>query len=148
MLPMRAQILDSSPTKGAWMRAHAAISASLPNTLFSRLFGSAMIHLTFFCLFIVDVILWRPRENVRICNELNNDTLYDKTVPRVYLYSRVDTMVGFEEADEHADLAKEKGWDVTKVIFDKSPHCAHIREDSAKYWAAIMEAWKRGPRES
>ncbi|KAI4679738.1 uncharacterized protein J4E84_008261 [Alternaria hordeiaustralica] len=60
--------------------------------------------------------------------------------------NRSDTMVRFEEADEHADLAKAKGWDVTKVQFEKSPHCGHIREDENKYWAAVMEAWKKGPR--
>ncbi|CAN9313627.1 unnamed protein product [Alternaria alternata] len=85
VLPMRAQILDSSPTKGPWMKSHAAISASLPKS--------------------------------------------------------------FEEADEHADIAKAKGWDVTKVQFEKSPHCGHIREDQRKYWTAVVVAWTKGPRD-
>ena len=83
---------------------------------------------------------------VIICKELNDEKVFDLRVPRVYLYSRADTMVGFEEADEHADIAKVKGWDVTKVQFENSAHCGHVREDEAKYWAAVSEAWNVGPR--
>ncbi|CAN9323041.1 unnamed protein product [Alternaria alternata] len=61
--------------------------------------------------------------------------------------NKADQMVGFEEADEHADIAKAKGWDVTKVQFEKSPHCGHIREDQRKYWTAVVVAWTKGPRD-
>ncbi|CAO2651607.1 Nn.00g041770.m01.CDS01 [Neocucurbitaria sp. VM-36] len=148
LLPMRAQILDSSPTKGPWMKSHAAISASLPKTLFWKWFGGALVHLLLVCTFIVNTAMRRPNKMVAICEELNDDKVFKTSVPRVYLYSRADTMVGFEEADEHADIARTKGWDVTKVQFEKSAHCGHVREDEAKYWAAVMEAWKKGPRES
>ena len=84
---------------------------------------------------------------VILYRELNDAEVFDTRVPRVYLYSRTDEMVGFEEADEHADVSIAKGWDVTKVQFENSAHCGHVREDEAKYWAAIMEAWRKGPRE-
>lgn len=147
MLPMRAQILDSSPTKGPWMKSHAAISASLPKTWFWRVFGGALVHLLLFSSFVVWSILRRENKMVILCRQLNDENVFDNSVPRVYLYSHADTMVGFEEADEHADIAISKGWDVTKVQFQNSSHCGHIREDEAKYWAAIMEAWKQGRRE-
>ncbi|KAF1847428.1 indole-diterpene biosynthesis protein-like protein PaxU [Cucurbitaria berberidis CBS 394.84] len=146
LLPMRAQILDSSPTKGPWMRSHAAISASLPRTLFWVWFGGALVHLFLVSTFVVNVVMRRPNKMVALCEELNDDRVFDSSVPRVYLYSRADTMVGFEEADEHANIARAKGWDVTKVHFEKSAHCGHVREDEAKYWTAVMEAWKTGPR--
>jgi hypothetical protein len=148
VLPMRAQILDSSPTKGPWMKSHAAITASLPKSLFWTWFGGALVHVLLLCTFIADKIMGRENKMVVLCRELNDASVFDTRVPRVYLYSRADTMVGFEEADEHADIAKAKGWDVTKVQFEKSSHCGHIREDEGKYWAAVMEAWKKGPRGS
>lgn len=145
-LPMRAQILDSSPTKGPWMKSHAAISASLPRTLFWRWFGGAFVHFILLCSFIVNALRRHGNPMEALCLSLNDEKLFDTSVPRVYLYSRADTMVGFEEADEHANIAISKGWDVTKVQFEKSAHCGHVREDEAKYWAAIMQTWKAGPR--
>ena len=145
-MPMRAQILDSSPTKGPWMKSHAAISASLPQTLFWRWFGGALVHVLILLTWLVVFIRRKENKMIVICRELNDENVFDNRVPRVYLYSRADTMVGFEEADEHADIAKSKGWDVTKVQFEKSAHCGHIREDEDKYWAAVLETWKKGPR--
>ncbi|KAH7067224.1 indole-diterpene biosynthesis protein-like protein PaxU [Paraphoma chrysanthemicola] len=145
-LPMRAQILDSAPTKGPWTKAHAAISASLPKTWFWRWTGGALVHFLLILTFITDRLLRRENRMVIICKELNDANIFDPRVPRVYLYSRADTMVGFDEADEHANIADRKGWDVTKVRFEKSAHCGHVREDEAKYWGAVLEAWKVGPR--
>lgn len=146
ILPMRAQILDSAPTKGPWMKAHAAIFASLPRNLFWRWTGGVLVHILLILTFITDKLMRRENRMVIICRELNDEKVFDPRVPRVYLYSRADTMVGFEEADEHADIAKVKGWDVTKVQFENSAHCGHVREDEAKYWAAVLEAWNVGPR--
>jgi hypothetical protein len=145
-MPMRVQILDSSPTKGPWMKSHAAITASLPRTTFWSWFGGALVHLLLVCTFVANLVMRRENKMVIICRELNDETVFDNGVPRLYLYSRADTMVGFEEADEHADIATAKGWDVTKVQFEKSSHCGHVREDEGKYWSAVMSAWKTGPR--
>ena len=145
-LAMRVQVLDSSPTKGPWMKSHAAISAGLPRSLFWSWFGGALVHLLLVCTFVGDWIRWRENKMVVLCRELNDEHVFDNRVPRVYLYSRADQMVGFEEADEHADIARAKGWEVEKVVFEKSAHCGHVREDEGKYWKAILEAWERGPR--
>lgn len=145
-LPMRIQVLDSAPTKGPWMKSHAAMSASLPKTWFWRWFGSALIHFLLLSTFVAWTILRRENKMVILCRQLNDETVFDNAVPRVYLYSRADQMVGFEEADEHADIAEAKGWNVTRVQFQNSAHCGHVREDEAKYWNAILEAWKRGPK--
>ncbi|KAF1935233.1 indole-diterpene biosynthesis protein-like protein PaxU, partial [Clathrospora elynae] len=142
LLPMHAQILDSSPSKGPWMKSHAAISASLPKTLFWRWFGGALVHLVLVCTFLANKVRGRENPMTVLCRELNDEKVFDTSVPRVYLYSRADTMVGFEEADEHADIARAKGWDVTKVQFEESAHCGHVREDEAKYWAAVIKAWR------
>ena len=146
LMPMRVQILDSSPTKAPWMKSHAAISAGLPRTLFWRWFGGLLVHVLLLCTWVADVVMWRERKMVVLCRELNDEKVFDNKVPRVYLYSRTDQMVGFEEADEHADEARAKGWDVEKVVFEKSAHCGHVREDEGKYWKAVMGAWERGRR--
>ena len=147
-MPMRVHVFDSSPSKGSWMRSHAAIAASLPKTLLWRWFGGAMLHLVLFFTMILDVVLHREKKMAVLCRELNNEDVFDNTVPRVYVYSRADEIVTFEDVEEHADIAESKGWDVTRVHFSNSAHCGHVREDEAKYWATIMEAWRKGPRQS
>lgn len=146
-LPMRAQILDSAPTKGPWMQSHAAMTASFPRTMFWRWFGGLAAHLLLLATYVVNFVRRKENRMVVLCRELNDERVFDRGVPRVYLYSRADLMVGFDEVDEHANAARAKGWDVTKVQFEKSAHCGHVREDEGKYWGAIMEAWKKGPKD-
>ncbi|KZM18975.1 uncharacterized protein EKO05_0011303 [Ascochyta rabiei] len=143
-LPMRCQIMDSSPTKGPWMKSYAAITAGLPRSVFWRWFGGVLVHFLLLCTFLVNVIRGRENKMVVLCREMNDEGIFDKSVPRLYLYSRVDQMVGCEEVEEHAAIARGKGWDVTMVRFERSAHCGHIREDEEKYWDAILQAWKSG----
>lgn len=142
-LPMQVQIMDSSPTKGPWMKSYAAISAGLPKTLFWKWFGGLLVHMLLLGSFLVNMIRGRENKMVVLCREMNDDSVFDNSVPRVYLYSRVDEMVGYEEVEEHAAIAKRKGWDLTMVRFEKSGHCGHVREDEQKYWGTILEAWAK-----
>ncbi|KAF2126078.1 hypothetical protein P153DRAFT_298727 [Dothidotthia symphoricarpi CBS 119687] len=147
MMPMRCHIMDSSPTKGPWMKSHAAIAASLPKTWGWRMFGGVLVHLLLVLTFVTNVVMWKENKMVVLCREINDEQVFDRSVPRVYLYSRTDQMVGWEEVEEHAAIAKRKGFDVTMVRFEKSAHCGHVREDEGKYWDAVLEAWKAGPGE-
>ncbi|KAF1917415.1 indole-diterpene biosynthesis protein-like protein PaxU [Ampelomyces quisqualis] len=141
VLPMRIQVLDSCPTKAPWMKSHAAISASLPKTWFWDWFGSALVHLLLLCTAIAWTLTGKENKGIALYRQLNDTLVFDKTVPRVYIYSHADVMVGFKEVDEHADIASTKGWNVTKVKFERSSHCGHVREDEKKYWTVILEAW-------
>ncbi|KAF2191562.1 hypothetical protein K469DRAFT_720618 [Zopfia rhizophila CBS 207.26] len=144
LLPVRAQVLDSSPGKGAWKRSHSAIKLSLPRAIFFRIFGSLLAHLLLVAIFVVDRVMRREHMIVVMCRLLNDPSLFQTKAPRVYLYSKADAMVGDDEVEEHADEAASKGWEVEKVKFEKSPHAGHIREDKGKYWKAVMAAWERG----
>ncbi|KAJ4986143.1 hypothetical protein SVAN01_08407 [Stagonosporopsis vannaccii] len=143
-VPMRVQIMDSSPTKGPWMKSHAAIAAGLPKSWFWKWFGGMLVHLLLLGSFLVNIVRRRENKMVVLCREMNDELTFDMSVPRVYLYSRVDEMVGYEEVEEHAAIARRKGWDVTMVSFEKSAHCGHVREDEGRYWDAILTAWKKG----
>ena len=104
--------------------------------------GMLLVHVLLLGSFLVNVAREKENKMVVLCREMNDESAFDNSVPRVYLYSRVDEMVGCEEVEEHAAIAKRKGWDVTMVRFEKSAHCGHVREDEQKYWGAILEAWK------
>ncbi|KAF2477641.1 indole-diterpene biosynthesis protein-like protein PaxU [Lindgomyces ingoldianus] len=145
-LPMRAQILDSSPGKGPWMRSHAAIVLSLPRTFLWRVFGGLAVHLLLLMIFLFNMVTRKEPKFIIMGRELNDPTIFSTKAPRVYLYSKADQMVGHDEVEEHADDATSKGYDVRKVRFESSPHAGHVREDEGKYWGAVMDAWNRGRR--
>lgn len=142
-LPMRAQVVDSAPGKGGWRRSYAAISVSLPRNGFTRVFGGLAVWMFLFSVFVWNGLLRRENAMLVMTRLLNDAGLFDVRAPRVYLYSKADAMVGYEEVEEHAALAREAGRTVVPVCFEKSPHAGHIREDEGKYWGAVMKAWNR-----
>ncbi|KAJ3537974.1 hypothetical protein NM208_g6103 [Fusarium decemcellulare] len=73
----------------------------------------------------------------RIRKRLNDETLVDLRVPRLYLYSKVDELVDWEAVASHGLEARKKGYHVEEVVFQNSAHCAHLQEDARKYWDAV-----------
>lgn len=144
-LPMRAQVVDSAPGNGPWMRSHKAMATALPRFWLFRTLGSVAIHLFLASLFVYGTLTGRGHKVVYIRQKLNQ-TLFFEHAPRVYLYSKGDEMVGDDEVEEHADQAEAEGWQVTRVRFERSPHAGHIREDEGRYWAAVQKAWNDGAR--
>jgi len=83
-------------------------------------------------------LLWGSPNLVELLRQgLNDTTFFDRTVPRVYLYSTVDRMVPSEAVREHCASAHNAGYNASLVRFRDSPHVAHINEDKEKYWGAI-----------
>ncbi|KAF4994604.1 hypothetical protein FDECE_13061 [Fusarium decemcellulare] len=80
-------------------------------------------------------------ENIvdRIRKRLNDETLVDPRVPRLYLYSKVDELVDWEAVASHGFEARKKGYHVEEVVFNNSAHCAHLLEDTEKYWDAVSD---------
>jgi len=140
--PMRAQVLDSAPGKGGWRRSHAAMAMELPRAWIWKLIGSACIHLFLGSLFVYDLLAGKENMMTVMRRQLDDPSIFDVRAPRVYLYSKGDAMVGDDEVEEHAEGAERRGWKVTRVRFEKSPHAGHLREDEGRYWAAVMDAWE------
>lgn len=141
---MRTQIIDSAPGRGSWSRSHAAITAALPGRSYAvtRGLGPLVVHGLLACIFAYDAVLGKENNMAILCDAMNSKDLFDERVPRLYLYSRADEMVGWEEVERHADEAEALGWtSVARVRFEASAHAGHIRENAGKYWAAVLEAW-------
>jgi hypothetical protein len=71
---------------------------------------------------------------------LNNKDLFLLQARRLYLYSKADKMVFWEDIVENG-TAEALGCEVTKVPFENSTHAAHIMEDAKKYWDAVREMY-------
>ncbi|KAL2129558.1 hypothetical protein VTI74DRAFT_7607 [Chaetomium olivicolor] len=72
-----------------------------------------------------------------------NDTRFsDKGAKRLYLYSKEDDIICWEDIEKHAADARQKGWSVSAEIFEGTPHVGHMRAHPEKYWAVIAAGWK------
>ncbi|KAJ4286866.1 hypothetical protein N0V88_007879 [Collariella sp. IMI 366227] len=71
-----------------------------------------------------------------------NDTRYsDNGAKRLYLYSKEDDIIHWEDIEQHAADARGKGWDVSAEMFEGTSHVGHMRAHPEQYWAVIAAAW-------
>ncbi|KAL9618112.1 MAG: hypothetical protein Q9160_007119 [Pyrenula sp. 1 TL-2023] len=143
----KAMILDSNPGKGTIRRTTAAVMYSLPKYWLVRLLGKYIVLAALILLRIVDKVFRRENVVTVIRRRLNDPRIVDVQIPRCYLYSKADDMVWWQDVEEHAFEAKQKGWHVESVRFETSGHVNHPREDATKYWDAISTMWKAGNKQ-
>lgn len=63
---------------------------------------------------------------------------------RVYIYSDVDDMAPWNDIEDHAAEAKEKGFNVGVEKFVGSGHVAHVRVGNGeRYWGIVDGLWKQ-----
>ncbi len=73
-----------------------------------------------------------------------NDASYaTKSAQRLYMYSKEDDLIGYEDIEEHAVEARAKGYAVSTKSFEGSGHVGHMRMHPEEYWATIGESWQR-----
>ncbi|KAA8649465.1 hypothetical protein EYZ11_008080 [Aspergillus tanneri] len=146
-LPLIGLVLDSTPAKGTYWKSYDAMVFSLPPS--GRIFGSAVIHAL-----LVVLYAWIACGNENPASLMRRTLLDDKTIcpgDKVrdagvngnicYLYSKTDRMTDWHDVRDHADDARQKGWNVQEVLFDGSGHCAHMAQDSQKYSKAVKRVW-------
>ncbi|KAI0023832.1 DUF829-domain-containing protein [Xylariomycetidae sp. FL0641] len=62
--------------------------------------------------------------------------------PRIYMYSKADDLIGWEDVEANAAVAKSKGYKIILERFEDSPHVGHMRLHPEQYWGAIARAWE------
>jgi len=93
----------------------------------SLLFGKRMMIMA-----NLQIELWNPR----ILPWMGLHT------PRLYIFSRNDKLIPWQDIARHAETAKERGMDARCELFDKSEHVAHIRVEPERYWSSVQETWR------
>ncbi|GAB1313758.1 DUF829-domain-containing protein [Madurella fahalii] len=73
---------------------------------------------------------------------VNDARLSDVSAKRLYLYSKEDDIIHWEDIEKHAADARQKGWSVSAEVFEGTPHVGHMRAHPEQYWRAIARAWK------
>ncbi|KAJ9136835.1 hypothetical protein NKR23_g9504 [Pleurostoma richardsiae] len=62
--------------------------------------------------------------------------------PRLFLYSKGDDLVWWEDVEENIALARRKGYRCVAEVFEDTPHVGHMKGYPERYWGAIERAWE------
>ena len=80
---------------------------------------------------------WQPHVKRR-ADEYHDNLLNDPwLVPQLYLYSRDDPLMPYDEVAALAKARKERGVDVHQKLWDNSRHCAHLIDHPEEYEQAV-----------
>ncbi|KAK3954768.1 hypothetical protein QBC32DRAFT_74182 [Pseudoneurospora amorphoporcata] len=72
---------------------------------------------------------------------VNNDELCQKSARRLYMYSKEDDIIYWEDIEKHAAQARQKGYVVDLDMFEGTPHVGHMRQHPEQYWGAVKKTW-------
>lgn len=149
-LSASALILDSCPAVGNLKSIKLAVRTVIRNPI-ARYIVFAIVHITHSVCFGLSLLFGKQMimlENLQI--EMWNPRILswmDLHTPRLYLFSRKDTLISWREVTRHAETAKERGMDVRCELFEESAHVAHARVEPERYWSSIQEVWAVTTRE-
>jgi hypothetical protein len=149
-LPTSVIIFDSAPGKSSLSSFTKAFTAGIRSPLTNFLFGS-LLKMVYCALWILQNIGFK---NIDVLTMLHRALWGErvlpwtnKQTPRLYLYSRADELVGWEDVQAHADEARRLGFSNVKTeLFEDTPHVAHARADPKRYWSAIEDVWTQSCR--
>jgi hypothetical protein len=133
-----AIILDSCPGTATYQETVHAMSLSMPKSPVAKILGPPILHLVLCFIFLALFVTSAEDVITRIRKQLNDQELFSHDVPRLYVYSKADQLVPFQDVKSHADDARRKGYVKTgEVMFEASAHCAHALSHKDEYWGAI-----------
>jgi hypothetical protein len=156
-LPLIGTIMDSGPAAGYYWKSYNAMVLSLPKGMM-RWAGYVVVHGILLGLF-ASVGLGRyeyPEILVRrtmldeeyVCNarsgkegETRDGADEGKKGRICYIYSKADQMTDWHDVVEHADRAREKGWEVEEWRLEDTAHCNHFRKYEEGYFGRMRAMW-------
>lgn len=135
------------PNLARWSRALALVSVSwvpLPAILLQSLWATFLVTTEVFFW----VSGWKEDQVGRILAEgIRDPKVMSTRVPRLYLYSKGDELVSWEDVEEHVAVARGRGYKCFVERFEESPHVGHMRRYPERYWGAIKRAWESSVEE-
>ncbi|CAJ2499801.1 Uu.00g026540.m01.CDS01 [Anthostomella pinea] len=71
-----------------------------------------------------------------------NNSMATTRALRLYLYSKEDEIIYWEDLEAQAAIARKGGYTTVLEMFEGSPHVGHMRVHPEQYWEAIARCWK------
>ncbi|KAJ5359342.1 uncharacterized protein N7496_011755 [Penicillium cataractarum] len=137
---LRTIILDCCPGDDTFERMYAATRVSVPQTPVAQFLGKTVMYPA---LAVVNGFqqagLVRAVKDLR--DILNAPSTFGSTPRRLYIYSKEDIVIGWEDVQSHLEDAQNRGYSVGQVCFEQGPHCGLVMEDPNRYWDAVKNFW-------
>ncbi|KAH9906221.1 DUF829-domain-containing protein [Xylariomycetidae sp. FL2044] len=147
MLPHQLCVCDSTPGSlvfanevGRWSRAMALGTAQMLPFPFKVTQGLWWLFL--YTIFFLEKATGREPAGIQSCRTYLDKDIASTKALRLYLYSKQDDIIWWEDVEEQAAIAKGKGYETRMEMFEGSSHVSHMRMHPEQYWAAIERSWK------
>jgi hypothetical protein len=159
-LPFIGTIMDSGPAAGYYWKSYNAMILSLHKGP-TRTLGYVFVHGILLGLFASVAMGRYEYPEVLVRRTLLDEAYVSAGVKRngegkqeeegrgkgriCYVYSKEDQMTDWHDVVEHADIAREKGWEVREWRVEGTAHCNHFKGNEEKYvgWMGVM--WEGEP---
>ena len=102
--------------------------------------GLALIHTILAIIVIRQSVFGTPNPISQLNADLNDYGLVAQDIPRMYIYSKEDQLVKWDDVEHHAAVASSKGWPVKMERFSGTDHCRHGKgQGEESYWNACRQ---------
>ncbi|KAK3501923.1 hypothetical protein B0T13DRAFT_215792 [Neurospora crassa] len=148
-LPHHMLVLDSTPgstsflqNAGPWSRAMAlGASGYLPGCV-PFIATQAMACMFLAALHGFGWLIGASSAAAYSVAAVNNEELCARGARRLYVYSKEDDIIYWEDIESHAAQARQRGYQVDMDMFEGTPHVGHMRMHSEQYWRAVAKTWR------
>ncbi|EEB10228.1 conserved hypothetical protein [Pediculus humanus corporis] len=138
-LQVKGAIFDSAPGERRFYSVYKALTAILGGPSWYNVPLGFCISVFLFTVFLILAILKGIKEFKKpqtdplvLVNEPYN-------WPQLFIYSKNDSLVKFQDIEKFADKRKNMGIKIEKLCFDDSPHVQHLVTHREKYINTIMK---------
>ncbi|XP_055683953.1 transmembrane protein 53 [Lutzomyia longipalpis] len=124
-------IFDSAPGERRFSSLYGAISAIYGRERSFNWLVSFLISATLTVMWLIEDVysvirsFWNPHEPP-LWNPMKNLKNATHSCPQMFLYSKEDTIIPYQDIESFADYRQSKGVFVKKICFEKSEHVKHF----------------------
>lgn len=142
---LKGVMFDCCPGDATFENAYRAATYSLPRDQLSNTAGRIILYpIVGFIDVLQKLGLMSSVRELR--NELNQPSLFGTSAKRLYLYSKDDGVVRWQEVETHMEEARQSlgpSTSIEGVSFPNSPHCALVRDHGPRYWDTIKNFYDK-----
>ena len=145
-LKVGALIFDSAPGINTYRNITDGFIGGLPSTPVLKQLLSLFVYGLVGVITLKEVATGEDHWMEKMRKDLNQEELLKSTRGRVYIYSKGDNIVRWEDVESHAVDAEKKGLgEVRKELWEKSGHVGHMFSNGEKYWDVVRSLWDFEP---
>lgn len=146
-LPLGGMVLDSAPARGSYRTMGRGFVGGFPSTIILKQLLSLVMFALLGSLVLKKAITGEDNFIEKFRQDLNSEDILRSKRGRVYIYSREDQIVDWEDVESHAKDAERKIGAKEEVRLERwegSNHVAHRGKDPERYWAVVKKLWEDG----